>query len=450
MGGFPGGAGGRKAGPTGDADNKRYYRILECSENASPEELKKSHRRLALRHHPDKGGDPEKFKEINEAYDVLKDEEKRELYDRFGEQALKEGVASAGGGAGGMDDIFDMFMGMGGGGGRKRGPPKSPDVMHTFNVTLLELYTGSTKKLSLQRNVKCPTCKGAGSKSGKTYECGACKGTGVQTKMRPIGPGMMQQTQVTCPACGGSGFNKPPVDDTCGTCSGKRLVPEKKTIDVVIEPGMDNGSRIRLRGEAGTKDPSAEHGDIIVSIKQMVDSRFQRVGCDLMTRHYLTLQQALCGTALDIQHIDGRVLRVRVPKGRVVQPETFTCVRGEGMPVHGSPFEKGNLYVRLSVKFPTSLSDAQIQTLAPALQAAFPASIPSTQSAPEPLPDNHPNVYDVGTRAEEIEDIESEMSARKHSQARSNAQKSRGAVDDDDDDGISMGGGPQHVQCAQS
>ncbi|WOL10204.1 hypothetical protein Cni_G18958 [Canna indica] len=192
------------------SDSTKYYEVLGVPKSASQDELKKAYRKAAIRNHPDKGGDPEKFKELAQAYEVLSDPEKREIYDSYGEDALKEGM----GGGGGGDfhnpfDIFEQFFGggsFGGGSSRGRRQRKGEDVVHTLKVSLEDLYNGTSKKLSLSRNVLCRKCKGVGSKSGASGRCYGCHGTGMRTVTRQIGLGMIQQMQHVCPECRGSGF----------------------------------------------------------------------------------------------------------------------------------------------------------------------------------------------------------------------------------------------------
>eukprot|EP01026_Neomeris_dumetosa_P000852 TRINITY_DN10200_c0_g1_i3.p1 TRINITY_DN10200_c0_g1~~TRINITY_DN10200_c0_g1_i3.p1 ORF type:complete len:393 (-),score=62.80 TRINITY_DN10200_c0_g1_i3:16-1194(-) len=355
-GAFPG-MGGRSGPPK--SDNTKYYKLLGVDKNATDEQLKKAHRKLALKFHPDKGGDAEKFQEINQAYDVLKDPEKRRIYDQYGEDAIKEGMG--GGGGHGVSDIFEgIFGGMGG--GRSRRPQKSEDVVHKIRVSLKDLYNGTTRKLSLSRQVRCSDCSGAGTASGRQYECDDCNGNGVQIRMRPLGPGMVQQIQQTCPTCRGQGKSVPP-SDQCINCDGKGLIQDKKLFEVPIEQGMKNGQKITMRGEAGTTDPTIEPGDVVFVIETKPDDNFKRVHSDLIMNITISLKEALCGVDKTITHLDDRVLRIATQQGEVIKPESWMSIMGEGMPVHGSPFTKGNLYVRFVVQFPESLSPQLVESL---------------------------------------------------------------------------------------
>ncbi|GHP03408.1 hypothetical protein PPROV_000216300 [Pycnococcus provasolii] len=403
----------------------KFYDLLNVTPTATPEEIKKAYRKAAIKNHPDKGGDPEKFKEISTAYDVLQDAEKREIYDTYGEDALKEGMG--GGGGGNPFDIFESFFGGGGmGGGRgQRGPKKGEDVTHALQVTLKDLYKGLTKKLSLTRNVICPKCDGTGSKSGKPTTCRGCRGQGVKVVLRQLGPGMVQQMQMVCPDCGGSGQAVDP-SDTCPVCRGDKVVQDKKVLEVRVEPGTEHGKKIVFRGEAD-EAPGTVPGDIIFVVQMKEHATMRRKGHDLYTELDIGLAEALAGVDLPITHLDGRVVQLKLPPGAVARPMTFYKVPDEGMPVPGSPFEKGSLFVRFNVLFPSTLDADAVA----ALEAALP---------PRPTPDS--------TYFEEAEEctlrdcnIEEELRAKLH-------QKRGSAMDEDDeDDGAGPGG--QRVQCAQ-
>ncbi|KXZ50899.1 hypothetical protein GPECTOR_14g147 [Gonium pectorale] len=420
-----------RGGPAKKVNNTRYYELLGVSKDATVDEIKKAHRKLALKLHPDKGGDPDKFKEINEAYDVLKDPKKRDIYDQYGEDALKEGMGSGGGG-GGMSDILEQMFGMGGGGARRQRERKSEDVVHKLQVPLEDLYTGGTKKLSMSRQLPCDTCRGTGSKTGKRYECQTCQGTGVQVHLRPLGPGMMQQIQSRCSNCGGNGYSTP-AGDQCTNCKGKCLVSDKKTFEVHIEAGMKHGSRIVLRGEAGCSEPGLAPGDIILVVVQKEHDVFQRAGVDLVMEKHISLTEALTGCTFTFKHLDGRVLRVTIPQGEVIKPGTFKCLHDEGMPFHGRPYQKGNMYVRFNVDFPDTVSDAQ----AVAIRAALPIPAAAANGTGTMDTDDTEDVH----RITNVADIEAELKSRV------NIAKGAGeSYDSDDDDDMPRG---QRVQCAQ-
>lgn len=372
------------------------------------------------------GGDQEKFKEISEAYEILRDPEKRKIYDQYGEEAVKEGMGGHGGGGGA--DIFDLF-GMGGG---RRGAPRerrADDVVHRMKVGLEDLYKGSTRKLQMTRNIKCDACKGSGSKSGKRYRCDTCDGNGVEVKLRPIGPGMMQQIQQRCSGCGGSGFACPP-SDRCNPCSGKGLVPDKKIFEVHVTPGMRSGSKIVFRGEAGSDSPDVTPGDLVFVLDQKEHSEYKRIGTDLFLEKSVGLVDALTGAHFHIPTLDGRALEV-TSAGTVIKPDSWMVVKEEGMPIQGRPYDKGNLYIHFTVEFPEAVTDAQ----AAALRAAF------GPSANGVAPMDAEHVEEVTLAP--VKDIESEIKMRREWEKRTGAAAYNSDSDED------MPGRGQRVSCAQ-
>ncbi|OMO89040.1 hypothetical protein CCACVL1_08050 [Corchorus capsularis] len=410
------------------SDNSRYYEILGVPKNATQEDLKKAYKKAAIKNHPDKGGDPEKFKELAQAYEVLSDPEKRQVYDEYGEDALKEGM---GGGAGAHDpfDIFSSFFGPGFESKRitnRRGrrQRRGEDVVHPLKVSLEDLYLGTSKKLSLSRNVLCSKCKGKGSKSGASMTCPSCQGSGMKVSIRHLGPSMIQQMQHPCNACKGTGEA---IDDKdrCSQCKGDKVVQEKKVLEVFVEKGMQNGQKITFPGEAD-EAPDTITGDIVFVLQQKDHPRFKRKGEDLFVEHTLSLTEALCGFQFVLTHLDGRQLLIKSQPGEVVKPDSFKAINDEGMPVYQRPFMKGKLYIHFTVEFPDSLSPDQIK----ALEAILPQK-PTSQLTDMELDEcEETTLYDVN--------IEEEM-RRKQQQA---AQE---AYEEDED----MPGGAQRVQCAQ-
>lgn len=430
-GGFPGG--GFPGGPSREASNNtRYYEILGVDKNASESEIKKAHRKLALKLHPDKGGDPEKFKEINEAYDVLKDPKKREIYDQYGEDAIKEGMGGGGGGGGGgFSDLFDILNG-GGRRPRETGPRKGEDVVHKLSVTLKDLYCGATRKLSLTRQMECSACNGKKTRSGKTYECSTCHGSGTETVVRQIGPGMISQMQRPCSECHGQGSSTP-ASDRCPACDGKGLKAERKVFEVNIEKGMTNGQKITLRGEAGLSEPGTMPGDIVFLLAQAPNDDWKRQGSDLLLMKFpVSLKQALCDTEFHVRHLDGRILSVTRPEGTCLTADSWVRLPDEGMPIHGRPFMKGNLYIRFEVTMPTLLDATTRAALAKLLPADGESEMMDTDEAEEV------KLQEVGA----TEVLQEELTARmRHFKSQAST-----AYDSDSED---EGRGGQRVQCAQ-
>ncbi|CAL1403758.1 unnamed protein product [Linum trigynum] len=408
------------------SDNTRYYEVLGVPKTASPEDLKKAYRKAAIKNHPDKGGDPEKFKELAQAYEVLSDPEKREIYDQYGEDALKEGMGGGGGGGHNPFDIFESFFGGGGfGGGSSRGrrQRKGEDVVHPLKVTLEDLYLGRSKKLSLSRNVICSKCSGKGSKSGASMKCSGCQGSGMKVSIRQLGPGMIQQMQHACNECRGTGESISD-KDRCPQCKGEKVVPEKKVLEVVVEKGMQNNQKITFPGEAD-EAPDTVTGDIVFVLQQKEHPRFKRKGDDLFVEHTLSLTEALCGFQFVITHLDGRQLLIKSLPGEVVKPDSFKAVNDEGMPMYRKPFLKGKLYIHFTVDFPDSLTPDQVKSL----EAVLPPKNPSGLTEMELDECEETTLHDVN--------IEEEM--RRKQQAQNEA------YDEDDE----MPGGAQRVQCAQ-
>ncbi|CAJ1056669.1 dnaJ homolog subfamily A member 4 [Xyrichtys novacula] len=321
-----------------------YYDLLGVQPSATMDEIKKAYRKLALKYHPDKNpSEGERFKHISQAYEVLSDAQKRDLYDQGGEQAIKEGGMNEGS----PTDIFNMFFG---GGGRMQRERRGKNVVHQLGVTLEEIYLGTTRKLGLQKNVICEKCEGYGGKKGALEKCSSCKGKGVQIKVQQIGPGMIQQIQSMCAECQGQGekFNS---KDRCKNCNGHKVHRKKKILEVHIDKGMKDGQKITFHGE-GDQEPGLEPGDVIIVLDQKEHSVFQRNGDDLMTKMNIKLVEALCGFKRSITTLDNRQLIINSPPGQVIKHGDLKCVQNEGMPIYRDPYEKGQLFVQFQVEFP--------------------------------------------------------------------------------------------------
>jgi len=336
---MPGGMGGMGGGGGEPADTEKLYEVLGVDKNADEKEIKKAYRKLAIKHHPDKGGDEHFFKEINAAYEILSDPKKRELYDKYGLEGVEQdGAPNAAGG----EDLFSMFFGGGRGRGRS-GPRKGPSIQHPIKVSLEDLYNGKTVKLAINRKVIV----------GDSKECSSCNGQGVVMEVRQIGPGMLTQMQRTCSACQGQG----------NTAKTKN---ERKVVEVHIEKGAHHNQKITFRGMADEM-PGRETGDVHFIIQEKEHDMFKRKGADLLLMKDITLNQALCGFSYRFKHLDGRDVIIKTKPGQVIQCEGkddehgrtmpyMMQVPNEGMPSRGNPFVKGNLYVVFHVKFPESIT----------------------------------------------------------------------------------------------
>eukprot|EP01063_Lacrimia_lanifica_P017457 TRINITY_DN24541_c0_g1_i1.p1 TRINITY_DN24541_c0_g1~~TRINITY_DN24541_c0_g1_i1.p1 ORF type:complete len:422 (+),score=196.91 TRINITY_DN24541_c0_g1_i1:47-1312(+) len=350
-----------------------YYDCLSVATDADEKAIKRAYRKLAVKYHPDKNpGDAAaeaKFKEISHAYEVLSDSEKRSLYDKHGKKGLEEG----GGMGGGMDasDIFSAFFGGGGGRGRK-GADKGKDIVHELPVSLEDFYNGKTRKIAATRDRFCESCKGTGVKNGKereAYKCLPCKGRGVKIAMREFAPGFVQQMQVECHECNQKGY-KIPDDVICRECNGEQIVKDRKVLEVHIEKGMKSGDHITFEGEGNEEPGKKLPGNVIIVLGRKPHSFFQRRGRHLCIDQEITLNEALTGFTLPIEHLDGRKIEIRSRPGQVLDPQRLWVIDREGMPVKNTGgTEKGSLIITLTVKFPEKLTPTQIKGLTEALGA---------------------------------------------------------------------------------
>lgn len=354
-------------------DERDYYEVLGVSRDASQGDIKKSYRKLAMKHHPDQNPDDpkaeEKFKEIGEAYEVISDEEKRSAYDRYGHAAFKSG-GGGGGGRGGFHDPMDIFSQVfggggggsmfddlfGGGGGRRRdrsGKKRGSDLRYDLEITLEEAAEGVEKELEIEKYASCVKCSGSGSKSGSagTNTCTTCGGRGVVGQQRGI---FIQQA--TCPDCRGAGQN---IADPCGDCggNGRKQAPER--VSIRIPAGVDDGTRLRStgKGDAGMRGGPA--GDLYVFLHLRDHDVFQRDGDDLYCEVPLPFSTAALGGELEVPTLTGSAT-MKVPAG--TQGGTTFRLRDRGMPALNGR-GKGDLHVEAQVEVPTRLNSDQRQRL---------------------------------------------------------------------------------------
>jgi len=348
------------------ATKRDFYEILGVPKDASDDQIKSAYKKLAIKFHPDKNpGDKaaeEKFKEGAEAYDVLRDAEKRAQYDRFGHAAF-EGPQGGGGGGfhGGFsssDDIFSRFSdifgdsifgGMfgGGGGGRSRGgPQRGQDLQVRVKLTLEEIAEGVTKKIKIRRLEPCGSCGGAGGKGRKT--CGTCGGMGQVKQVSQSLFGQMINV-VSCPKCDGTGST---FDDACRTCDGSGLERQEVTISVNIPAGVAEGNYLTLRGEGNKGPRKGPAGDIVVLIEEIEHDLYHRDGQNLYAEARVPYTTAVLGGTIRIPTLENEI-DLKVPAG--TQSEKVFVLRGKGMPgLHGRG--RGDLFVRIHVRVPEKVS----------------------------------------------------------------------------------------------
>ncbi|MBX9593060.1 MAG: molecular chaperone DnaJ [Roseomonas sp.] len=349
-----------------------YYEVLGAARDASEEDLKKAYRKLAMQYHPDRNqGDKTaegKFKELNEAYDVLKDAEKRAAYDRYGHAAFEQGGFGGGGGGGGgaggnpfggaFEDIFEeMFGGLGGRGRGGRGPVgRGADLRQQVEVTMEEAFAGAKKTIRVPSSVVCEACKGSGSEgpaAQAAQTCPTCQGAGKVRAQQ--GFFLIERT---CPTCSGSGRI---IKNPCKVCAGQGRTQRDRTLAVTIPAGVEDGTRIRLSGEGEAGLRGAPAGDLYVDVGVKTHPIFQRDGANIFVRVPLRMTQAALGGGVEVPVIDGGRARVTIPAG--TQTGDQFRLRGKGFSVLRSA-ARGDMYVQVAVETPQNLSKRQQELLA--------------------------------------------------------------------------------------
>ena len=349
------------------AEKRDYYEVLGVDKNADASTLKKAYYKLAKKYHPDANpGDKvaeEKFKEANEAYEVLSDPEKKAKYDQFGHAAFDPSMGAGGaggfGGFGGFGDFGDlgdilggMFGGAFGGGrqARRNGPIPGDDIGATVTVTFEEAAFGVKKDISYNRICKCKECNGQGGSDVQT--CSTCRGTGQVTRVQRMG-GMAFQSSAPCDACRGSGKI---IKNPCNKCRGSGQTRESKRLTVSIPAGIDNGERIALRGQGNDGRNGGPAGDLIIAVSVRSHSIFERDGYNIYCEVPLTVAEATLGAEIDVPTLEGNE-KYNIPEG--TQPGTRFTMRGKGIPYVNGNGRRGDLIFRVAVEIPKGLSDKQ-------------------------------------------------------------------------------------------
>ena len=348
------------------AEKRDYYEVLGVNKTATADELKKAYRTLAKKYHPDMNPDnPEaeqKFKEVNEAYAVLYDPDKRSKYDQYGHAAFdpSSGFGGAQGfdasGFGGFDfgDIFSSFFGgsSSSSGSRRNGPIDGDDVYTRITLSFEEAIFGCKKDISFNRIENCPDCSGTGAEKGTSPEmCTQCHGSGRVTVQQRSPFGIMQSTRA-CPACGGTGKI---IKTPCKNCKGKGKIKITKKISVTVPAGIDNGQRIALRGEGNTGINGGVNGDLLIEVMVRPHAYFERQGNNIYCEEPITFADAALGAEIDVPTLEG-TMKYTIPEG--TQSGTSFTIKGKGVPNINTK-RRGDLIVTVNVEVPKNLSGEQ-------------------------------------------------------------------------------------------
>ncbi|MEM7061028.1 MAG: molecular chaperone DnaJ [Pseudomonadota bacterium] len=343
-----------------------FYETLGVNRNASADEIKKAYRKKARELHPDSNADnpkaEEQFKEVNEAYDILKDDQKKAAYDQFGHEAFSGGMgggSARGGGdfSGAFSDVFEDLFGdfMGGGRGRQQRARRGADLRYNLAVTLEEAYNGKQATISVPGSVTCESCNGTGAEGGaQPQTCPTCQGHGKVRAQQGF-----FTIERTCPTCQGQGQI---IKDPCRMCAGSGQLRKERALNVQVPPGVETGTRIRLAGEGEAGPRGGAQGDLYIFIDVSNHPIFERDGTNLFCRIPVPMTTAALGGEIEAPTLDGGRTRVKVPAG--VQAGKQLRLRGKGMPALQRQNQFGDLYIELGVETPVNLSKRQKELLA--------------------------------------------------------------------------------------
>ena len=347
-----------------------YYEILGVARNTDKEELKRAYRRLARKYHPDVNKEPgaeERFKEINRAYEVLSEPEMRSRYDRFGEA----GVTGAGAGAAGFQDLSDLggfadifesfFSGFGGAGTqtqrRRSGPVRGDDLRLDLKLDFREAVFGGEKEIRISHLETCEVCTGSGAKPGtRPRTCSTCSGSGQVRRVTRTPFGSFTQVS-SCPTCNGTGQM---IEEKCETCEGKGARQVTKKLKITIPAGVDNGTRLRISGEGDAGDRNGPAGDLYVYIFANEDPEFRREGINVLSEIKISYLQAILGSRLDVNTVDGTV-EITIPPG--TQANTVMTLENHGVPRLGNPVSRGDHLLTVLIDIPTKITSEERELL---------------------------------------------------------------------------------------
>lgn len=333
--------------PNQNVDNTKLYDILGVKKTDDATTIKRAYRKKVKENHPDMGGDTEKFKEINSAYEVLGDESRRKMYDQYGMEGMQNQM---GGNASGMEDIFESFFK---GSTRAREKPKMRPIVVEMMVDLKDLYDGAAKNLRYQKEETCQPCNGEGGKN--VQSCTNCKGAGVVTKMVSLGPGMYSQSQMPCGFCGGQGKTIKK-EDICTVCMGAKCKTQTTQIEVQIPKGAPRGFYLKY-DQMGNEHPECHTGDLVVKLVPRAHPLYKKKKSDLYMKQKISLLEALSGFKFNVQKLDGTLVTVKTEPGEVINNKQLKKISGLGLPLFGNNTSFGDLYIEFLVEYPEKIDD---------------------------------------------------------------------------------------------
>ena len=438
-------------------NNRKFYQVLGCAPGASADEIKKKYRKLSAKWHPDKNPNnaeeaTKRFQEISGAYAVLSDPEKRPIYDRFGEEGLKQAERGGGRPSPGMHPFAQMFGGMGGMGGMgHRAPQKAQPIIYNLQCSMHDLYVGATKQIKLPYKASCEPCEGTGNTSKRVATCGSCKGQGHQMHHRQIGPGMVQQIRQICSKCRGSGEIVDP-KDSCETCHGRKWQQAQRDITFTVYPGMEWSNKMVLEGK-GDELRDQLTGDVVIALVPdgtdattiANEPKYELKNGDIIYELSISLLSALTGLKYRLRHPgSGKYLFIDHPE--VIHSGQVYMVRGQGMarldrrtieqqiPLDRIVPQYGDLIVQFNIRFPEKVTKPQKQILRKLFQEGSSDSQtpPQTSGESPPMDLSGPNGQEGDLK------VTLQPTGRGH----------RFDVGEDEDE-FGDDGMPEGVQCAQ-